>query len=271
MSFLRHRRQKNGAVKLWIDALCIDQSNLTEKALQIQLMALIYFGLPRVTIWLGPEQDGSNLAMQELRDLGETYVFSKMPILSGEKLAVIEKLLKRRWWHRIWIVQEITWGGAGKKISDLWVRGGDTSVKWTNFVVAAARMKAQKNDHRQYFPAVDSILKLEELRMHSKELTEARANIRTLVELAAEYRHFQATDPWDKVYALKGLVWYPLTSIPVDYHIETHELYISFAASILAEATDLNNLCHCRDKAIPGLPSWVPGLVCLFHRVAIAT
>jgi len=39
---------------LWIDALCIDQENVTERSHQVNLMGTIYKSAKRVLVWLGP-------------------------------------------------------------------------------------------------------------------------------------------------------------------------------------------------------------------------
>jgi len=48
----RFRRPKKSRI-LWIDAICIDQSNLEEKGKQVPLMADVYHLASRVLIWLG--------------------------------------------------------------------------------------------------------------------------------------------------------------------------------------------------------------------------
>jgi hypothetical protein len=42
VSALRHLRLKNKARTMWVDAICIDQSNLAERSQQVGLMAMIY-------------------------------------------------------------------------------------------------------------------------------------------------------------------------------------------------------------------------------------
>jgi hypothetical protein len=106
-SFLRHRRQKTEAVDLWVDAVCINQADIVEKSEQVSMMNLIYATAYKVLVWLGPAADDSDLAMDELRILGSGSPYDKMPILSGDLLRAMEKLLSRRWWHRIWILQEV--------------------------------------------------------------------------------------------------------------------------------------------------------------------
>lgn len=44
---------------LWVDAVCINQTDDVEKALQIPLMAHIFRGAYRVMAWLGPVESGS--------------------------------------------------------------------------------------------------------------------------------------------------------------------------------------------------------------------
>lgn len=55
---------------LWVDALCIDQSNIQERAHQVGLMGLVYRYATSVVIWLGPQWDGCDLAMDTIQRLG---------------------------------------------------------------------------------------------------------------------------------------------------------------------------------------------------------
>lgn len=48
---------------LWIDAICIDQSNLEERSAQVQLMRTIFSRAERVYLWLGEETDDMNAAL----------------------------------------------------------------------------------------------------------------------------------------------------------------------------------------------------------------
>lgn len=49
---LRHNGVRQ---QLWIDAICINQADATEKTTQVQMMADIYSHTEEVLIWLGPE------------------------------------------------------------------------------------------------------------------------------------------------------------------------------------------------------------------------
>jgi hypothetical protein len=65
---------------LWVDAICIDQSNIEERNHQVKLMDLIYKNAKIVFMWLGEEADGSDLAM-EILSLCENQ------IVQGERVA----------------------------------------------------------------------------------------------------------------------------------------------------------------------------------------
>ncbi|KAH7327522.1 heterokaryon incompatibility protein-domain-containing protein [Rhexocercosporidium sp. MPI-PUGE-AT-0058] len=112
---LVHLRHTSEERVLWIDAICINQSDLEERNRQVELMSYIYARAKRVLVWLGiivhssgPEKrrtgDGAGL---DLNDLGT--------------------LCRQSYWKRIWIVQEI---GAA---ADLEIHWGLKSGLWADF------------------------------------------------------------------------------------------------------------------------------------------
>ncbi|KAK3485259.1 uncharacterized protein B0T23DRAFT_389984 [Neurospora hispaniola] len=73
---------------LWIDQLCINQSDSDEKAVQVGLMSQIYSRAKQVLIWLGPAADGSDEVMDVLAELGKEFE------IVGIRLGDWEKILK---------------------------------------------------------------------------------------------------------------------------------------------------------------------------------
>jgi hypothetical protein len=69
-SALEHLRDEKTVRVIWIDALCIDQSDNEEKSWQVQLMREIYQCAISVFIWLGPADATSHEAMDFLHLLG---------------------------------------------------------------------------------------------------------------------------------------------------------------------------------------------------------
>ncbi|KAF1982758.1 hypothetical protein K402DRAFT_295350, partial [Aulographum hederae CBS 113979] len=54
---LRRLRRPGVARTLWVDAICINQSDNEEKSRQVGMMKNIYESASFVLIWLGPEPD----------------------------------------------------------------------------------------------------------------------------------------------------------------------------------------------------------------------
>ena len=85
---------------IWVDAVCIDQTNREEKATQIQLMPAIYAKACRVIVWLGAEQDGSDKAFDLIISAANASVTaSNTQPLEQE----IQELLNRPWFSRVWV------------------------------------------------------------------------------------------------------------------------------------------------------------------------
>jgi hypothetical protein len=70
---LRDLQAKHGVRRLWIDAICIDQENLQERARQIRKMRGIYTLSFAAVGWLGEEKDGSAQALDLLDRLASFH------------------------------------------------------------------------------------------------------------------------------------------------------------------------------------------------------
>ena len=68
---LRHLRSNEVPRVLWIDALCINQQDLDEKANQVQLTNRIYSSAKKVLIWLGPKDDTRDTVMSIMLNQGK--------------------------------------------------------------------------------------------------------------------------------------------------------------------------------------------------------
>lgn len=103
VSFLRHFRRVHKPVRLWIDAVCLNQRDEHEKAQQIPMMGAIYKAARRVHVWLGDEDVGrAQRAFQLIRRID----LVTEPSLSADEHTCLAALFSRRWFTRRWIVQE---------------------------------------------------------------------------------------------------------------------------------------------------------------------
>jgi hypothetical protein len=58
--FLHEARSRKDQRRLWVDALCINQSHIDEKNHQVGIMGEIYSKAAWVLVWLGAEKAGSS-------------------------------------------------------------------------------------------------------------------------------------------------------------------------------------------------------------------
>jgi hypothetical protein len=62
---------------LWIDAICINQDDLSERSREVGNMDSIYCNANQVLVWLGSSSQNSALALQTLCRLGEGIDFNE--------------------------------------------------------------------------------------------------------------------------------------------------------------------------------------------------
>jgi hypothetical protein len=110
---------------LWIDAICINQKDNDEKSQQIKLMSDLYSTASWVIIWLGksdPTSDeaigliGTGLDASFMSLMAQAYqtpsnehasTGMQFESLTPQKWQAIANLLLRKWFSRLWTLQEI--------------------------------------------------------------------------------------------------------------------------------------------------------------------
>ncbi|KAH8881799.1 hypothetical protein GQ53DRAFT_667154 [Thozetella sp. PMI_491] len=107
---LRWLRPEHGVRVLWVDAICINQQNLAERSHQVASMGRIYTECSQVTLWLGSDlvqrKPGFYPRRQRLAKLREARVHQRRGTTSNETMDIY-KLLDRRYFSRLWIIQEL--------------------------------------------------------------------------------------------------------------------------------------------------------------------
>jgi len=134
---LRHLRQEHIDIRLWNDAICINQNNDKEKERQIAMMSDIYNGASQVSIWLGDTSEKSDMAMDFIKDVVE--LDRHQEILkredSAQKWDALFELMRSRWFSRRWVIQELAL--ARRAI----VYCGKKVVHWNDFSDAVSIFK----------------------------------------------------------------------------------------------------------------------------------
>jgi Heterokaryon incompatibility protein (HET) len=104
----------------WIDAICINQLDNKERSAQVNMMDKIYQKAEAVDVWLGkwtPDAGKVNgILLELLRVYGEYHNVETYPIrrswtigpyiLPAPDWELFAQLLSRRWFHRLWALQE---------------------------------------------------------------------------------------------------------------------------------------------------------------------
>ena len=105
--------------RVWIDAVCINQEDLVEKASQVRLMGEVYSNAENTRIWIGLASSSSDLAIHFIKTL-----FSILPELeTGDperinhyyaiypshcpEWTALAHFLNRPWFARTWVIQEV--------------------------------------------------------------------------------------------------------------------------------------------------------------------
>ena len=108
--FLSHTRNMGRCGWFWIDALSITQDNARERNAQVQKMSEIFGDATSVVVWLGPRYEGSEKAIQSLKQLklGTTFGVPRAP--PGKRFESQEEIYRvceRPYWKRLWVLQEL--------------------------------------------------------------------------------------------------------------------------------------------------------------------
>jgi Uma2 family endonuclease len=97
------------------DAVCINQSNLSERNHQVTLMSKIYSQAAGVVIYLGEATENSDLAVDFIVecDSPTSGTSSLSYPKSGQLIQALNRFFRRPWFTRVWVIQEVTLPGSG--------------------------------------------------------------------------------------------------------------------------------------------------------------
>ena len=257
----RLRRPDNVRV-LWVDAVCINQTDDEEKGHQVNLMNRIYTFAATVVAWLGdvpPQHDPSCVALfNKIRKHKDKLPKPRGTIYYEDYNECMEKLMTSSWFSRVWIIQEsvlphdlrIMLGPADASFQDICDISKDLAR-----LLEKEGIKVRKNHYSRIKD------------MREKKAYPSGRGVNFLSALVHAWG-LEATDPRDMTYALLGTVndWQGQPPMSADYTVDERQVIIKTAFDVIRRQKSLQFLVPAglfRNSSFsrpmpPNCPSWVP-------------
>lgn len=271
--------------KIWIDAICINQSSLDERSAQVRLMAEIYRAARTVIVWLGGGghretqyavellERISAAPIEKLNDLKKLQIHDpRMSEVLGEcggstdHWRSLKRMFSRTWFSRIWIIQEIAFAES------ILVLCGSYSLLWEDCIKACEFLSYSVGNDLQTPSRIPYAGSNAEILSSFQE-----SDPTNLLDVLVMTRSFEASDPRDKIFAVLGLATLGRTLLPtteiirVDYELTPAEVFLETAWAMIKKSKDLNFLAEVEDphlRNITDIPTWVPDFSSV-HRPSI--
>lgn len=177
---LRHLRRASSERALWIDAICINQNDISERNRQVRIMPHIYNRAESVLVWLG-------LFPSDFLGGLEPGAWTRRHI---------DEICSRDYWQRVWIIQEI---GKARRIK---IFVNQLTTDWDRFI---ATIKG--------FPGIANSVPLK----LADGLLDRYGNGHKMHTLLEQHQGAICKDQRDKIYGFVGLAIDYDARFPMDY------------------------------------------------------
>ena len=268
---------------IWVDSICINQSDPAEKAHQIKLMRHIYSRASRVLACLGESRDaGHAAAILNMLVVGRMkfgvaatarfmlglWQNRRFNLAFESHLRGFLELLDHRWFGRVWVVQEVVFARQltlhQRNITWIWeyfLEGAWMLIDPTIPQIASMCQSSMEYGMMRRLPYGLS---------HGLVMAETRDKYQSggrepLYVILQRFTAFEATNPLDKVFALLGFIDGDLDHLS-NYDLSIEEL-LTRIAEYLVDRGDLVHVLHLagtgyrveanEGRMPPRVPSWV--------------
>ncbi|KAH7131235.1 heterokaryon incompatibility protein-domain-containing protein, partial [Dactylonectria macrodidyma] len=215
-ALLRRLRRRKKRRYLWVDAICLDQNDETEKTQQIPVMGRIFEEATMVHIWLGHEDDMTAKIFavfrkvsvlpevkQQMAETIATLMRTNIRDDGSSGINFVVAFFDRSWFKRRWVIQEAALARQAT------VHCGSSSILLPGLIAAAHRL--QSLDLSWY--SVKMVA----------NLGRTEAKLSTL-EVLWHFHEADCLEPKDRVAALFGLVS-ESDRFALDYTLHWADLY----------------------------------------------
>lgn len=240
--------RKQEGVALWIDALCINQTDLNERNAQVGIMGDIFRSAGMVVNWLGPRREDSKIAeafelMKRMWSASDMHVSNEADQYSqleseDEIWQSVVELCSLPYWDRVWVVQEVLLA------SNNYLLYGEAALPWHMFANFMNLLDVR-------FPCPPHYSRhIRDSKARSYALTKPYTSVPqeltwrvgsalrhdygkwwnideyNLFRILTMFGERDCTDPLDHVYALLSLT-YEGKYFPIRYGISTFDLFFA--------------------------------------------
>lgn len=282
------RLAQYGIPALWVDAICIDQSNTAEKNHQIQNMRNIYTHARATFAWLGPESHDSRMETDAISHLMNSWderpdhlksydgdpqylqeYWSLVRCDLGYENALqdlrdVAQLLGRNWFRRVWIIQEVV---LSRMVVLHWGEHGLATWDWLESVVFLLRQHCRLGivfscpDLWKAQPLLcQSLMDVQKSASFFCRTSDLRRyfqqNITGYALLVLDAMlPFEASNPSDRIYGGLGMMRESM-DITVDYNLTTAEVFKTATRKLLEVGCDFSILALWKPSTKENFPSW---------------
>ncbi|KAI6080438.1 HET domain-containing protein [Hypoxylon rubiginosum] len=271
---------------VWIDSICINQTDLFERSSQVEQMGKIYSKSIKTIIWLGPHSNSSSSAWGLVDQIYNTFstqnpaattmadipvkmysesshMASKLPEWNIESWTHLHQLLDLGWFSRIWVVQEVVLSSG-----DPIIIHGDYCYPWNRLGWAATWLR--RNGYVRLPQMSEIVLNVDTM----SNIRRSRNKWPLNALMAITQTKFHAKDQRDKVFGLLGIATEsqdPLNlphALRPNYNVDVTEVYCRVArllltqsrsTAMLTRAQGINDILTKRQREYDlNLPSWTP-------------
>ena len=231
---LRYLRDLSDGRWFWIDAICINQSDLHERNEQVKIMKSILEQAQSVRVWLG-DPLANRAGLRVLRDAARE-VYKDAHSLTRDEWRFCADIFRHSWFARVWTVQEFALAkrvtfqcGAEQLDYKLMVLSMDSLVESlsTNRFVKVL----EQHEHIEIMILFSRFRDLVSIKRLCDETTgNAVMSFRAFATILAVAQGKQAVDPRDKVYGMLALA--PpsfMEFVSPDYSLQVDEVYANLA------------------------------------------
>ncbi|KAF4785083.1 hypothetical protein HER10_EVM0002441 [Colletotrichum scovillei] len=247
---LRYLRSSRGMKLIWIDAICIDQNNTDERSSQVAKMGQIYSRCSQVWAWMGDDLVSNDLqGLPERRWLHELGTTSGCSVTFSQSRPIqnIRVLLQRRYFRRVWIIQEL-------------VLAPRVLIPIGNVIFTADHTTARKLTKSENDSTNKSKISWKKTEAPWLEhIAQGRIDGLSLWDMVALTSKSHASDFRDKLYGILGLLSFGSNNnlLQPNYAISARQMVIGFVAHCIINEGKPQLLLAAQGYSAQKDPSWL--------------